>query len=211
MKISVSFLSSKYGLKTTIDKIENTNADYIHIDFMDGKFVENKSLTFNELKKYLNNVKKTLDVHLMVSNPLKYISDFATLNTEYIIFHYEAVKDVKKMIEYIKNIGIKVGMSIKPETEIDDIKEYLPYLDQVLIMSVPPGKGGQEFIPSSVDKIEKLYSIKIENNYKYIISIDGGINEETSILCKEKGIDMFVVGSFICKFDDYQKQIDLIK
>ncbi len=208
MKVAVSFLKSKYNIKETIKKIEETNADFIHIDFMDGKFVENKSITFNEMKKALLNTNKMLDVHLMVNNPSKYINEFATLNTDYITFHYEAVKDVMKVINEIKEVGLRIGLSINPNTKISEVEKYLPYIDQLLVMSVIPGKGGQTFMESTIEKIEELISIREINKFDFIISVDGGINDETVSLVNS---DMVVSGSYICMSDNYQERIDRLK
>lgn len=208
MKVAVSFLKSKYNIKETIKKIEETNADFIHIDFMDGKFVENKSITFNEMKKALLNTNKMLDIHLMVNNPSKYINEFATLNTDYITFHYEAVKDVMKVINEIKEVGLRIGLSINPNTKISEVEKYLPYIDQLLVMSVIPGKGGQTFMESTIEKIEELISIREINKFDFIISVDGGINDETVSLVNS---DMVVSGSYICMSDNYQERIDRLK
>jgi len=209
MKIAGSFLKSNYDTKTTVSKLDESNIDYIHVDFMDGKFVKMKTFTMGEVIKLLGKVKKPLDVHLMTINPLKYLEGFATLNTEYFTFHYEAVSDVLETINKVKYLGIKVGMSIKPKTSVNKIKEYLPYLDQILIMSVAPGKGGQEFITSSIIKVEQLLKLRKENNYTYIISVDGGINDNTIDLVRDA--DMIVAGSFICESDNFNKRIDLLK
>lgn len=207
-KISVSFLKSKFSLRDTIKKIEQTDADFIHVDFMDGKFVEEKSVTFGEMKKVLNNTIKRLDVHLMVSNPSKYISDFAILNTEFITFHYESVKDSMKTINEIKDVGLRVGISINPDTKISEIEKYLPYVDLVLVMSVYPGKGGQSFIEESVNKINDLKDIREINAFDYEISVDGGINDETVKLCNS---DIITSGSYICTDDNFQEKINILR
>ena len=159
MLVSVSILSSVYKAKEIVEKINKTTADFIHLDIMDGKFVENKTFTFNEIKKLVNFSNKKLDVHLMVKNPLKYIEDYALLNTEYITFHYESVNNHIDIINKIKEYGLKVGISIKPKTDVSEIENILKYLDLVLIMGVEPGKSGQEFKESTLDKIEKLKQV----------------------------------------------------
>lgn len=211
MKVAVSYLSSKYKEKDTIKLIDNSIADYIHVDLMDGKFVENKNFTIGGLTKLLNNTKKPLDVHLMTLKPEKYFEDLAMLNTEYITFHIEAVKKPKEVIEAIENLGIKTGISINPETEINNIKEFLDLVDQVLVMSVHPGKGGQEFIQDVISKINELINYRKENNSKFIISVDGGINSETINYLKDKEIDMIVSGSYICQSDNFNNQINNLK
>lgn len=209
MKIAVSFLSSNDTLEHTLSKIDATSCDYIHVDMMDGKFVSAKTEEKRKILRCLSHVHKPLDVHVMVVNPEKYITDFAMLPTEFFTFHYEAVKNPKKVIDAIREVGFKVGMSIKPKTSVEEIKEYLPYLDQVLVMSVEPGAGGQAFLESSLDKIKALK--EYQKDYHYIISVDGGINHETALLVKEAGADLIVSGSYICKSDNYEKSIEQLK
>lgn len=211
MKVAVSYLSSKYKEAETIKLIDNSTADYIHVDLMDGKFVENKNFTISSVTKLLSNTKKKLDIHLMTLKPEKYFEDLAMLNTEYITFHVEAAKNVKDTIEKINMLGLKAGLSINPKTDLELIKEYLPLIDQVLVMSVHPGKGGQEFISEVVDKIDELIKLKEDNNYNYIISVDGGINSESINELKDKNIDMVVSGSYICHSDNFDQQINNLK
>ena len=211
MKVSVSFLKSEFDTKTTIKKIDSSSADYLHVDLMDGDFVAAKNYTAGEITKLLSNVTKSLDVHLMVSNPLKYLEIFASLNTEYLTFHYEAVTKPLDVIDKIKELGLKVGISIKPKTKVSEIIEFLPLLDQVLVMSVEPGLGGQEFMESAIEKIEELKTLRETNNYSYIISVDGGINAETADLVKDAGADMVASGYYICSSDNFDNQIDNLR
>lgn len=199
MKVSVSILSSSIKPQDIVKKLDNTKADYIHVDIMDGKFVENKTWTISEVKKIVSYSKLPLDVHLMVETPSKYIEDYALLNTSYITFHYEAVKDIDKMINEIKNYGLKVGIAINPETDEKVLYPYLSKIDQVLVMSVHPGKSGQSFIENTPNKIENLKQEIINQNAKTIISVDGGINDETGKICVDKGVDMLVSASYIHK------------
>lgn len=209
MKVSVSILSSSIKPVDIVKKLDNTKADYIHIDIMDGKFVENKTWTISEIKKITSYSKLPLDVHLMVENPSKYIEDYALLNTSYIAFHYEAVKDIDKMINEIKNYGLKVGIAINPETSEEVVFPYLSKIDEVLIMSVHPGKSGQSFIDSTPDKIGRLKEEILRQNVKTIISVDGGINDETGNLCVQKGVDTLVSASYIHK--DIVNNINTLK
>lgn len=198
MKLSVSIL----GIKDDIEKIreiEKSRADYIHLDIMDGEFVSNKVAMFA-------NYNKTLDIHLMVNNVKEYIDKYKLLNPEYLTFHYEAVDNPKEMIDYIHSLGIKAGISINPITPVDSIIPYLKDIDLVLIMSVVPGKGGQTYIESSTDKINKLYELKQQYNYQ--IEVDGGINNET--IKYVKNADIVVVGSYITKSENYSEKIDEI-
>lgn len=199
MKVSVSVLSSSIKPQDIVKKLDNSNADFIHIDIMDGKFVENKTWTISEVKKFTSYSHLPLDVHLMVNNPQKYIEDYALMNTSYLTFHYEAVKDIESIINEIKNYGLKVGISICPDTNVDVLFPYLKDIDLVLIMSVYPGKSGQSFIESSTNKIKVLKEEIIKQNVNTIISVDGGINDETAILCKDAGVDMLVSASYIHK------------
>lgn len=209
MKVSVSILSNSIKPVDIVKKLDNTKADYIHIDIMDGKYVENKTWTVSEIKKITSCSKLPLDVHLMVENPSKYIEEFALLNTNYIAFHYEAVKDIDKMINEIKKYGLKVGIAINPETSEEVVFPYLSRIDEVLIMSVHPGKSGQSFIESTPDKIERLKEEILRQNVKTIISVDGGINDETGSLCVQKGVDTLVSASYIHK--DIVNNINTLK
>lgn len=209
MKVSVSILSSSIKPADIVKILDNTKADYIHIDIMDGKFVENKTWTISEIKKITSYSKLPLDVHLMVENPSKYIEDYALLNTSYIAFHYETVKDIDKMINEIKNYGLKVGIALNPETSEEVVFPYLSKIDEVLIMSVHPGKSGQSFIESTPDKIERLKEEILRQNVKTIISVDGGINDETGNLCVQKGVDILVSASYIHK--DIVNNINTLK
>lgn len=209
MEVSVSILSSSIKASDIVKKLDNTKADYIHIDIMDGKFVENKSWTFGEIKKIISYSNKPLDVHLMVKNPEKYIEDYAMLNTDYLAFHFEAVKDVKQMIDNVKNYGLKVGIAINPETDAEVLFPYLKDIDEVLVMSVHPGKSGQSFIESTPDKI-KIIKDEINNqNSKAIISVDGGINNETALLCKTSGVNRLVSASYL--HNNLQENINILK
>lgn len=203
MKISVSYLSSK-KLKEDLRKLNVTNADYIHVDVMDGHFVKNKTLPFKKIKDISTYTNKRLDVHLMVKNPLKFIDDYASLNTEFITIHVET-KNVDKSLDLIGSYGIKKGLAINPTTEIEEILPYLDKIDLILIMSVNPGEGGQPFIDSTIDKIKELKKLLANKNKKIKISVDGGINDE--VAKKLKDVDILVSGSYITSSDDFQYQI----
>ena len=206
--ISASFLSIKENLKENIKRLDKTNIDYLHLDIMDGLFVPNKTWDINEIKELLNGVRKPLDVHLMVDDVDKYIDEYASLDPEYITFHYEATSNPLEVIKKIKKTGSKVGISLKPDTKIEVLEPYLDLLDLVLVMSVEPGMGGQTFLNSSIYKVDYLKEQKLKNNYQYMISIDGGINEETISLVN---CDIYVVGSAITKQDNYEEVINKLK
>ncbi len=212
MKVAVSFLSLKDDLETTIKKINESSAEYFHVDMMDGIFVPNTTYTVADLKKIFKNVDKKLDVHLMCCSPNKYVREIAKLpNVEYLTIHYESHRRPIDVINMIRHTPMKVGIAINPETKVSHIVPLLKSVDQVLVMSVHPGKGGQEFMEDILYKIETLRDIREENNYHYIISVDGGINDKTSKLAKDAGADMVVSGSYVVKADDYEKQIESIR
>ena len=193
MMVSASILSIKDNLELSIKELSKTPIDFIHLDIMDGKFVSNTTYSIDDAKKIVYNSKK-LDVHLMVNDIEKYVLDFSTLNPEFITFHYEATSNIKYYIDLIKSLSIKVGIAINPETDVKVLDEYLKDIDLVLIMSVKPGAGGQKFIPSSIDKVKYLMETKKNNNYSYLVSIDGGVNSDT---IKDINTDIVVVGSFL--------------
>ena len=205
MEISASFLSIKEDLKNNIKKLDNSNIDYLHLDIMDNIFVPNITWSVEEIEDLLNDTKSKKDVHLMVKDVIKYIDEYSNLNPEFITFHFEAVDNVINVINYIKKKNIKVGLSIKPNTKVEEIIEYLPLIDLVVVMSVEPGFGGQAFIPDSLNKIEELYNIRKNNNYNYLIEVDGGVNS-SNIKYLDK-CDIVVVGSFITNNSDYNKAI----
>ena len=206
--IAASILDIKEPKQEEVRKLSEFNIDFIHVDVMDGIFVENKTMPYDSYYEVLKYSLKPFDVHLMVSDVKKYIDYYSELKPSFITFHFEAVSDVRSIINYIKELGIKVGMSIKPTTSIEEIQDYLKYLDLILVMSVEPGRGGQKFIPSTEKKIDVLYDTRQINNYNYLIEVDGGINDETINMCKYA--DICVVGSFITK-GNYQEQIEKLK
>ena len=204
MKIAPSFLKIKEPIHEEILKLDKEDIDLIHVDVMDGIFVENKNYTPEEFIYFVSNTSHPKDIHLMVSDVKKYVDAFKIINPKNITFHYEATTDVGGMINYIKSLGIEVGLSIKPKTEVKEIVEYLDYVDLVLVMSVEPGKGGQKFIEESIKKIEDLYKLRKKYNYHYEIEVDGGINNETIKKCNKA--DICVVGSYITD-GDYVERI----
>lgn len=212
MKVGVSFISSDYDIETTISKIDESSADYIHVDMMDGIFVENSNFTVQDLKKMFKNTKKKLDVHMMVCSPNKYVKEFAKMpNVEYLTLHCESHRRPIDVINMIRHTPLKVGLAINPETKVSHIVPLLNHLDQVLVMSVKPGKGGQKFMEDILYKIEALKELREQNGYHYVINVDGGINEETAKLVKEAGADMVVSGSYVCKSDDYNQRIESVR
>ena len=203
--LSVSILGIRENLEQNIKKLDKLNIDYFHIDIMDGKFVKNKTWEYSEIGNVLKITKKPKDIHLMVKDIKKYVDQYEKINPEIITFHYEATTEPIEIIEYIKNKNIKVGLSIKPNTEVEKIKKLLKYVDLVLVMSVEPGEGGQKYIENSTNKINELYNIRKEKQYKFLIEVDGGINKETKE--KVKNADILVVGSYITN-NNYEEKIN---
>lgn len=210
VKISASLLSARNNLKETLEEFNNLNVDYIHLDIMDGKFVSNNSFSEEEIDLIVNNSNKKLDVHLMVENPEEYIDRYNLNNVEFITIHYES-SNVLNAINKIKSINKKVGISIKPNTNLEVLYPILDKLDLVLLMSVEPGKGGQKFIESTLFKIEKLKGKIQERNLNILISVDGGINENNYKECKKKGTDILVIGSSLVYTSYKNNYINIIK
>ena len=208
MKISASFLSSN-NIPEDLRKLNDTDVDFIHVDIMDGIFVKNKTMPFREMKHIYKFTSKRLDVHLMVSNPSKYIPLYAELNTEYITFHIETEEDIVKNLELIKSYSIKCGLALSPDTKVREIIPFLPYLDYILIMSVNPGEGGQDFIKETEEKIAEVKALLKAYNIEAVINVDGGINLETKKYCQEA--DIITSGSYIIKSDNFQEKISSLR
>lgn len=206
--LSVSILGIKEKIKKNIKKLDNLKIDYFHIDIMDGIFVENITWEYKEIEKILKHRTTKKDIHLMVKDVKKYVEEYINLNPSIITFHYEATDNHVELINYIKQHNIKAGISIKPNTEVSEIKELLNIVDLVLVMSVEPGKGGQKYIDNSTNKINELNKLREQNNYKYLIEVDGGINNETKEYAKNA--DILVVGSYITN-NNYEEKINEFK
>lgn len=204
MLVSGSFLSSTISPKDAISYLDKY-VDLMHVDVMDGKFVENKTYTSGEVIKLSKYITKPLDIHLMVKNPIKYIDELAMLNVNNITFHYEAVKNVMEVINHIKSMGIRCGLAINPETNVSEITEFLPLIDVILVISVHPGKSGQKFIESVTYKIDVLRKLIDENNFSCKISVDGGVNEENIDMLKEKKVDILVSSSYLLNGETLKK------
>lgn len=202
MKVSVSVLSEYDRLIAAVKKVNESTADFIHVDVMDGKFVDNEKFSVEVVKDIISISKKPLDVHLMVKD-LKTIKKYALLKPEYLTFHVEVLND-REIIDYVKKLGIKVGLAINPETSINELYPYIDDVDLILFMSVKPGYGGQPFKEEVIDKIKSFKKMAPSN---LVISVDGGINDKTISLCKYAGCDMVVAGSFITNSDNYDEKI----
>lgn len=212
MNLSVSILSSPNRI-ACIKALNQTTIDYFHIDVMDGIFVNNFQMPIEEIEELAKYTRKPLDIHLMVENPIKYIEDLSQKNikAEYITFHVEVAKNKIEIISKIKAKGYKVGLSIKPNTNLEEIIPYLPLIDLLLVMSVEPGKGGQEFISSTLEKISKLKKIIDKLKKEIVIEVDGGINNNNVESLKKVGTDIIVSGSYIVKSENFQNQINKLK
>ncbi len=208
MKISASFLSSK-DITMDLERLNDTDVDYIHVDIMDGKFVEKKTMPFSEMRHISDYTSKRLDVHLMVVDPSNYIPLYAELNTEYITIHVEIDEDIEKDLKMIKDYSIKCGLAINPDTKVSELIPYLPYIDNVIIMSVYPGKGGQKFIEDTSLKIKELKDLFNSYNINATINIDGGVNIDTKVLCD--GADILTSGSYITNSDNFQEKISSLR
>lgn len=215
--ISTSLLSvKKEKIIDTVYKLEDANTNYFHIDVMDGEFVENDTHDLMlEYCEYLDNITKIpLDIHLMVKDVKNFVDSYLIFNPNIITFHYEACKDkeeVMNLINHIKEKGRRVGISVKPETDVKEILEFLPYVHVVLVMTVEPGKGGQELISSTIEKIKELNSYREEHNLDYEIEADGGIKVENSDKIVDAGADILVAGTAIINSKDYAETIKKLK
>ncbi|MCA1053467.1 ribulose-phosphate 3-epimerase [Rossellomorea aquimaris] len=212
MKIAPSILSADFAeLGKEIKDVEAGGADYIHVDVMDGHFVPNITIGPMVVKAIRPITELPLDVHLMIENPDRYISEFAEAGADYITVHVEAVPHLHRTIQLIKSHGVKAGVVLNPATPAEFIKPILEELDMVLLMTVNPGFGGQSFISSVVPKIKQIRDWANETNPSLEIEVDGGINPETASICAEAGADVFVAGSAIYNQEDRHAAIASLK
>lgn len=217
VEISTSILSVEKGKEAEVFfTLEKAKTDYFHIDVMDGKFVEKD--TYQKMVEYSNYIKRIsnlpLDVHLMVENVKDAIEDFSAVEPNIITFHLEACKTKEEVMDRIKQIkenGSRVGIAIKPETNIEEIYEYLPYIHTCLVMTVEPGKSGQTLITDMLAKISTLKAYVEKNNIEIDIEVDGGVNIKTAPRVKEAGADILVAGTAILKANNFASIIDELR
>ena len=202
MEINGSFLKSKNSQVKTIESLNKSSISGIHVDFMDNTWIKNNSLRIEDMD--LKDVKKPIEVHMMVSNPLKYLDDFKEYKIDHYIFHIEVVNNPLEVILEIIRRGIRPGIAINPDTPVELLKPYLKYIDMILLMSVTPGKGGQDFLENTIERLRTLRKM-----YKGKIEVDGGINPKT--IKKVRLSDAVVCGSYICMSDNYESRIQELK
>lgn len=207
MKITVSYINSLYDSKKTVDLINETSADAIHVDLIDGIYAGTKNFDINHLPILFKDNIKPLEIHMMVSKPSGYLNDLLKLKPSCIYIHPSTEPSAFGLLNELNNYEILRGLVINPDEELSAFSHYFPYIDRVLLMSVVPGKGGQKFLDNTKDRLQELISFKKDNDFE--IYVDGGINDET---IKEVLIaDGVISGSFICMNKDFENQIMKLK
>lgn len=211
VKLSPSVLTADFlTLRDVIPQFEKSGVDMLHLDVMDGIFVPNISFGIPVIKSIKAHTNLPLDVHLMIDRPHRYIKEFAEV-ADYLGFHYEAGSDVAETLKKIRALGVKSCLTIKPMTEPEEIFEFLPLCDMVLVMSVEPGFGGQKFMPNSLDKVRKIKAEAEKQGLNLEIEIDGGINAETAPLAVEAGVTVLVAGNYIFSAENIEETVKSVK
>lgn len=203
MLVSPSLLSADFGnLARDIDMINRSDAHYLHLDVMDGVFVPNISFGFPVMKHVQKLCTKPLDVHLMIVEPQKFVSEVRDCGADIMNVHYEVCPHLNRVVQQIKDAGMRAGVTLNPATPVCMLRDIVAELDLVLLMSVNPGFGGQKFIPQTLNKVRELRKLIVETGSKAIIEVDGGVNAETGAQLAQAGADMVVAGNYVFKAHD---------
>lgn len=212
MKVAPSMLSADFAnLYADIEMVNNSEADYFHLDVMDGVFVPNISFGFPVMQAIAKYAQKPLDVHLMIVNPQNYISQVRDLGAEFMNVHQEACTHLHRTVQAIRNAGMKAAVTLNPATPMVMLEDIVEDVDMILLMSVNPGFGGQTFIPNTINKLQKLRELISKSNNKPLVEIDGGVNAETAPLLAKAGADIVVAGSYVFGSQDPTATISFLK
>ncbi|MFZ2186476.1 ribulose-phosphate 3-epimerase [Streptococcus parauberis] len=211
-KIAPSVLAADYAnFASELKRIEETDAEYVHIDIMDGQFVPNISFGADVVASMRKHSKLVFDCHLMVVNPERYVDAYAQAGADIMTIHTESTQHIHGALQKIKAAGMKVGVVINPGTPVSALEPVLPLVDQVLIMTVNPGFGGQSFIPECLDKVKKVVDLRQAGGYSFDIEVDGGVDDKTIAACAQAGANVFVAGSYLFKADDLVSQVQTLR
>ncbi|PCH13797.1 Ribulose-phosphate 3-epimerase [Streptococcus parauberis] len=211
-KIAPSVLAADYAnFASELKRIEETDAEYVHIDIMDGQFVPNISFGADVVASMRKHSKLVFDCHLMVVNPERYVDAYAQAGADIMTIHTESTQHIHGALQKIKAAGMKAGVVINPGTPVSALEPILPLVDQVLIMTVNPGFGGQSFIPECLDKVKKVVDLRQAGGYSFDIEVDGGVDDKTIAACAQAGANVFVAGSYLFKADDLVSQVQTLR
>lgn len=211
-KIAPSILAADYAnFASELKRIEETSAEYVHIDIMDGQFVPNITFGADVVASMRKHSKLVFDCHLMVVNPERFVDAFAQAGADIMTIHAESTLHIHGALQKIKKAGMKAGVVINPGTPVSAIEPVLSLVDQVLIMTVNPGFGGQDFIPEMLEKVQKVAKIRDEKGYDFDIEVDGGVDNKTIKACYQAGANVFVAGSYLFKASDLTAQVETLR